>query len=106
MALFKIFRGPEKELNSVSLHEGYAYFCEDSGNMFIDVSNNPGGRVQVNAYAARVLRKYNAEGTVIKEIDIDDLLLNDTIIAVKNGGTGASTLTINALLVGNGTDAI
>ena len=56
MALFKIFRGPEDNLNSVPLHEGYAYFTEDKGNLFIDISNEEGGRLQVNAYAAQVLR--------------------------------------------------
>jgi hypothetical protein len=45
MALFKIFRGPEDNLNSVPLHEGYAYFTEDKGNLFIDISNEEGGRL-------------------------------------------------------------
>ncbi len=106
MALFKIFRGAENELNSISMHEGYAYFCKDTGNMFIDISNNAGDRVQVNAYAAKELIKYNSDGTIAKEIDIDDLFLKDMIAEVKNGGTGANTLTVNALLIGNGTNPI
>ena len=67
MALFKIFRGPEDNLNSVPLHEGYAYFTEDKGNLFIDISNEEGGRLQVNAYAAQVLKNDTTE------IDIDDI---------------------------------
>lgn len=105
MALFKIFRGPEEGLNAVPCHNGYAYFTEDSGKLFVDIGNNAGDRVQVNAYATEVLIKKNQDGTS-EYIDVDDLLLADAIISVANGGTGSATLTINALLVGNGTDPI
>ena len=40
MALFQIYKGLESELNNVTMHEGYAYFCTDSGKFYIDVSNN------------------------------------------------------------------
>lgn len=100
MALFKIFRGPEANLNSVPLHEGYAYFTEDKGNLFIDISNEEGGRLQVNAYAAQVL------SNGITEIDVDDIFLKNMTVAVAQGGTGHDTLTVNALLVGNGTEAV
>lgn len=100
MALFKIYRGEEELLNQVPMHEGYAYFCEDTGNLFIDISNTTGGRLQVNAYAAQVLKKDT------KEIDIDDIFLKDMTATVAQGGTGRATLTVNALLVGNGTDAV
>lgn len=100
MALFKIFRGPEANLNSVPLHEGYAYFTEDKGNLFIDISNEEGGRLQVNAYAAQVL------SNGITEIDVDDIFLKNMTVAVDQGGTGHDTLTVNALLVGNGTEAV
>lgn len=105
MALFQIFRGDENELNLVPLHEGYAYFCEDTGNFFIDVSDVAGGRLPVNAYAAQILRNTMSDGS-IKEIDIDDIFLRDMVAAVNQGGTGRNTLTVNALLIGNGTDAI
>lgn len=36
MALFEIFKGEEDVLDRKKLHEGYAYFCEDSGRFFID----------------------------------------------------------------------
>lgn len=100
MALFKIFRGAENDLNSVPLHEGYAYFTEDKGNLYIDIGNEEGDRVQVNAYAAQILRND------ITEIDIDDIFLKNMVATVAQGGTGASTLTVNALLVGNGTDPV
>lgn len=105
MALFQIFRGDENELNLVPLHEGYAYFCEDTGNFFIDVSDVAGGRLPVNAYAAQILRNTMSDGS-IKEIDIDDIFLRDMVAAVNQGGTGRNTLTVNALLIGNGTDAV
>lgn len=100
MALFKIFRGAESDLNSVPLHEGYAYFTEDKGNLFIDISNEEGGRLQVNAYAAQVLKND------ISEIDIDDIFLTNMTATVAQGGTGRNTLTVNALLIGNGTEAV
>lgn len=100
MALFKIFKGAEEDLNDIPLHEGYAYFCEDTGNLFIDVSNIEGGRLQVNAYAAQVLKNN------VTEIDIDDIFLKNMTATVAQGGTGHDTLTVNALLVGNGTEAL
>ena len=100
MALFKIYRGEEELLSQVPMHEGYAYFCEDSGKLFVDISNDAGGRIQVNAYAAQVLKKDTTE------IDVDDIFLKDMTANVAQGGTGQSTLTVNALLVGNGTNAI
>lgn len=100
MALFKIFKGVETDLINVPCHEGYAYFCEDTCNLWIDISNDAGGRLQVNAYAAKVL----TNGTL--EIDVDDILLSTSTINVAQGGTGATSLTENALIIGNGTDAV
>lgn len=99
MALFKIFKGDEELLNQISIHEGYAYFCEDTGNLWIDVAD---GRIQVNAYAASVIRSADGQS----EIDIDDVFLKNMVAAVEQGGTGLGTLTENALLVGNGTNPI
>lgn len=100
MALFKIYRGPEDQLNQIPLHEGYAYFTEDKQHLFIDISNEEGGRLQVNAYAAQVL----SDG--ITEIDVDDVFLKTMTATVAQGGTGYNNLTVNALLVGNGTEAV
>jgi hypothetical protein len=82
MALFKIYRGEEKLLTQIPMHEGYAYFCENTGNLFIDISNTAGGRVQVNAYAASILKKDT------KEIDVDDIFLTNMTATVAQGGTG------------------
>lgn len=100
MALFKIYRGEEELLTQVPMHEGYAYFCEDTGNLFIDISSATGGRVQVNAYSASILKKDDTE------IDVDDVFLKTMTATVAQGGTGYNTLTVNALLVGNGADPV
>lgn len=107
MALFKIFRGPEDELATVPCHEGYAYFTEDLGNLYIDISDEtPQGRVQVNAYFAEELRKISEDGDDVQYIKFDDIALKSAIWDVEHGGTGRTTLTVNAVLVGNGTDDI
>lgn len=103
MALFKIHRGPETNLNSQPVHDGYAWFTKDKHNLYIDVDNE---RVQINAYAADVLLQTDITGAVIKEIDVDDLLLKEIAVTVEQGGTGHQSLTSNALLLGNGTDPI
>ncbi len=105
MALFKVFRGPEDGLKNVPCHDGYAYFTEDKGNLYIDIGNNPGDRVQVNAYFAEELRKINEDGTV-EYITFDDIELKNAIKDVAHGGTGRNTLTANAILMGNGTNAV
>lgn len=105
MALFKIFRGPESGLNAIPCHNGYAYFTEDTGNLYIDIGDTPGSRVQVNAHAADVLRSIAADGTVT-EVDIDDILLKTATLTVAQGGTGRNTLTVNAILLGNGANSV
>lgn len=64
MALFKIFRGPEEglTLEKVPFHEGYAYFTEDLGNLYIDVTvDGEPKRVQVNSQYAQGLRDENGD---------------------------------------------
>lgn len=68
MASLQVFKGKESDLASISLHEGYLYFCEDTGNVFIDGKTE---RIQVNAHAAEILKNSS------KEIDLEDLLLKD-----------------------------
>lgn len=113
MALFRIFKGPEEGLNEVPRREGYAYFTTDKGNFYIDiksdefaadgttVTNAVGIRVQVNAKGAQGI--FDGAGNLI---DINDLMLADTKLEVDQGGTGAETLTLNAILVGNGTNPV
>lgn len=98
MALFKIYRGLKSELPK-TMHEGFAYFVEDTGALFIDVSNTQ--RVQVNALNADGLKLENGD-----VINADEVLTTSDIVNVENGGTGAGTLQVNALLLGNGTDPI
>lgn len=98
MALFKIFKGLNADLPK-TLHEGYAYFVEDTGALYIDVSDVK--RVQVNALYANGLKLDNGD-----TIDADDILTTSDTIGVDNGGTGQTSLTANAILVGNGTGAI
>lgn len=100
MSLFKIFRGSEEKLKSVPYHDGYAYFTEDGQHLYIDVGNNEGDRLQVNAYAAEVL------SNGVTEIDVDDVFLKNMTASVAQGGTGKDNLTVNALLLGNGTDPV
>ncbi|MCM1324349.1 MAG: hypothetical protein NC218_09310 [Acetobacter sp.] len=89
MALFKLFRGDRALLDSsVPLKDGYAYFCMDTGEFFIDADF--GGttgikRVQINANLAKGL----TDGS--STIDIDDVVLTTDIIDIDHGGTGATT---------------
>lgn len=110
MALFKIYRGDSSALpggknptDVTKMHDGYAYFCTDSGEFFIDVdfSGSVGlKRVQINALAATKLN----DGTT--EINIDDIVLTTDVIDVEHGGTGRNTLALNAVLVGDGTNQV
>ena len=50
MALFKILKGNESNLPAKKT-EGYAYFTEDKGNFFVDVSSSK--RMQLNANHAQ-----------------------------------------------------
>lgn len=104
MALFKIYKGAESVLQTKALHEGYAYFCSDTGNFFIDaVSSNGLERIQINAKTAESAAKLVKD---TKTVEIDDIFLKDMVATVAQGGTGQSELAANALLVGNGTDGV
>lgn len=54
MALFKILRGNATNLSSVAKKDGYAYFCTDTHDFYIDYTKADGSleRAQLNAYAA------------------------------------------------------
>ena len=102
MALFQIFKGNENTLSNVGLHEGYAYFCVDSGKMFIDIASTGDvaeNRIPVNGFAA--------DGLLLEDgtfIPADQFAQIEDVIDVEHGGTGADTLT--GLLIGNGTNAV
>lgn len=74
MALFQIFNGNESDLSTdftkIPFHEGYAYFCKDTGAFYIDVKvNNANTRVPIRS---REIIGYN---DII--IDSEDLLTID-----------------------------
>ena len=54
MALFKILRGNATNLSSVAKKDGYAYFCTDTHDFYIDYMKADGTltRAQLNANAA------------------------------------------------------
>lgn len=106
MALFKVYRGDSSLLpggknptDPAKLHDGYAYFCADTGEFFIDVDLSGNGtdlkRVQLNALAATKLSNST------KTVEIDDLVLTSDTIVKYDG-----SLTLNGVLVGNGTDTV
>lgn len=71
MAFFKLYKGVQAEL-PVAIHEGYAYFCTDTGNFYLDFSDTE--RRQFSGEYAEKLRK--SDGTVI---EVDTLLTADDI---------------------------
>lgn len=62
MALFKVYRGNESNLPT-AMNDGYAYFCTDTGNFYIDWDNGTGilSRAQINARSAVNLRYLSDE---------------------------------------------
>jgi len=51
MALFQILNGDESSLDSIPFHEGYAYFCKNSGAFYIDaVVNGIDKRIPVSGH--------------------------------------------------------
>ena len=77
MALFKIFKGNVENL-PLEKHEGYAYFTEDTKELYIDINNNT--RVQVNAEKLSRTIDNSTE-----TIEIDDILeLQDHLINKNN----------------------
>lgn len=113
MALFKIYKGDESVLAEKSLHEGYAYFCSDTGNFFIDATTSNGlERIQINALKADSATEAKTATNATKlfdgvtTVEIDDIFLNSMTASVAQGGTGCTELTANALIVGNGTDKV
>lgn len=115
MALFKIYRGDKADLpggwnettqkpeDESKMHDGYAYFCADTGEFFIDVDLTGDGsglkRVQINALAATKLSKDT------KTVEIDEIVLKTEPI-VRYDASDGKTLTLNAVLVGNNSDTV
>ena len=66
LALFKVFRGDETNLPA-SMNDGWAYFCTDTGNFYIDWDNGENlVRTQINSNYANKLRYMDDEELVEK----------------------------------------
>lgn len=84
MALFKPFRGNSASLAAVEKHDGYAYFCTDTGEFFIDYADTDGElhRKQINADEANKLVGYNI-ATILNSSDIEIPTSNAVINALN-----------------------
>lgn len=81
MALFKVLRGDESNLPA-TLNDGWAYFCSDTGNFYIDWADDAGNltRTQVNAnYAGKL--KYEEGGSLL-EIDPREIALKNDLVQI------------------------
>lgn len=96
MALFKIYRGDKSKLPE-QITDGYAYFIKDESKLYIDAGSQ---RYCLNAVGAEEVLKGS------EYVKTDQLVFKSDIIDVAHGGTGATELTKNAILVGNGTDTV
>lgn len=77
MALFKVLRGDETNLPA-SMNDGWAYFCTDTGNFYIDWDNGENlVRTQINSNYANKLRYMDDEELV--EINPQDIALKSDI---------------------------
>lgn len=87
MALFKVCRGNETDLPSAK-NDGWAYFCTDTGNFYIDHIDSSGAlvRTQINASCANKLRDVDGDSFI-------DLTVKD-IAAIEDR---ANTYTDNAV---------
>lgn len=45
MSLFKILKGEQQRLPAQNIHEGWAYFTQDTGNFYIDTADQ---RIKIN----------------------------------------------------------
>lgn len=87
MALFKLFHGDEKDLNTqVPITEGRNYFLTDNGKMFVDTANE---RICLNAEEADMAAGLKNGDDVVTA---NQLVKTSDTIGIGNGGTGAKTL--------------
>lgn len=105
MALFK-FAGTKADLDQVNVHDGYVYVCTDE-EQDRDGDNNPLGEwfvdIGTTRYRLAAAALINPQGTVV---NIDDLVQDGDLMEVRVGGTGKTSVTANALLIGDGTNAM
>ena len=85
LALFRVCRGNESNLPA-TMNDGWAYFCTDTGNFYIDWADDQGAlyRVQINSNYSNSLRYHNdgelleisGEEIAEKLNSIDDAFMN------------------------------
>ena len=105
MALFQIFKGNETELNQVKFHAGYAYFCVDSGKMFIDISNE-GPRIPISGEAADGLIVNGEFVDADQFVNIESLSTSGVLIGDGSGGVTGISIPNNAIVIGDSTNGI
>ena len=129
MALFKVFRGIESDLQKVPFNEGYGYFIPNTfdydtddeehlgGKLFFDVKDNKDGtlaRFQVDAQVAKGLL---VEGEFISGDqfalvnDLTDIIRSDNNLSGVVFGDGSRKVSAkqfanNSLLLGSSNDVI
>lgn len=87
MALFKLFHGEEKDLNTqVPITEGRNYFLVDNGKMYVDTANE---RICLNAEEADAAAALKDGENIVT---VNQLVKTDDTISVAQGGTGATTV--------------
>lgn len=81
MALFKVLRGNETSLPATKT-DGWAYFCSDTGNFYIDHQSNAGSltRTQLNAKYASQIKYKDGNGY----IEISGADLNNAVLHISN----------------------
>jgi hypothetical protein len=101
MALFKPMKGNSSALPS-TMTDGWAYFCTDTGEFFIDYADSNGElhRKQINAEEAKKLTGYdivtalnNSNNTIPTSAGVKTYV--DTNFAAKTHGHDFSELTVN-----------
>ena len=101
MALFKIFKGNKANLPG-DKNEGYAYFCEDSHDFFID-QLNPNNDIEVirsrlSVEFADKLRYQDGETYIeVEPTNILQLANNDEYITKIRTSMGDKAIDYNAL---------
>ena len=92
MALFKVNRGTNTKLPA-EMHDGWAYFCTDTAEFFIDYADPAGElhRKQINANEAKKLIGYDISN-ILDNSDIEIPTSAAVFNAIKNGAVSWNDL--------------
>ena len=89
MALFKILRGSKKNLETLKVTDGYAYFTPEDGKFYIDVSENNGiDAIIGNSSSVGANRICINPDYFILDCGGANGWINNTIIYLDCGGSG------------------